>query len=90
MDKLELYRNQIDEIDKKILKLIAERFEVVKKVWKYKKENSMPALQKNRWNQVLDNRLELARKLSLDENMIKDIWNRIHEQALDNENKILG
>jgi chorismate mutase len=32
MDELQTYRNQIDEIDQQIINLLAQRFEVVKKV----------------------------------------------------------
>ena len=58
---LETYRKQIDEIDEQIIKLLASRLEIVKKVWEWKKENNMQPLQPSRWQQVLESRKQLAK-----------------------------
>ena len=79
---LEKYRQQIDEIDKKIIELLAQRLEVVKKIWEYKKEHNIAPLQKSRWEQVLKSRKKIATELWVNENLIEDIWNLIHKEAL--------
>jgi len=76
------YRNKLDYVDKEIIKLLAQRFEIVKKIWKYKKENNIWILQSWRWEQVLKNRKQIAKELWVDENLIEYIWNLIHEEAL--------
>lgn len=53
MEKLDIYREQIDKIDTEIIKLFEERMDVVLDVAKYKKENSMPIYQAERENVVL-------------------------------------
>ncbi len=85
MDQLTIYRNQIDNLDKEIIKLLTQRFEVVKLVWKYKKDNNIKPLQPWRWQEVLESKKELARKNWLSENFIEIIWNNIHEYALNLE-----
>jgi len=82
MNMLETYRKQIDEIDEQIIKLLASRLEIVKKVWEWKKENNMQPLQPSRWQQVLESRKQLAKKFWVNEELIEKIWDLIHEEAL--------
>lgn len=53
MDLNEL-RNQIDNIDSKILELFSERMEVCRSVADYKKEHNLPVMQGGREKQVID------------------------------------
>ncbi|MBS9783802.1 chorismate mutase [Candidatus Gracilibacteria bacterium] len=82
MNDLEKYRSQIDTIDKNILALLAKRREVVLKVGEYKKQNNLEILQKNRWEEVLRTKKELAKKFDLDTNFVETIWNEIHKYSL--------
>ncbi len=84
---LEEARKEIDIIDKQLVKLLANRFAVVKSVWKYKKSVNMPVIQPNRWKQVLESKKKLWIEHGLDEEFIADIWNRIHEEAIKMEGK---
>lgn len=77
------YRQEIDFIDEKILELLAQRAEISKNIWIYKQENNLPTLQPERWNQLLINRKEKAKKLMLSPNFIEDIRNRIHQESLE-------
>ena len=47
------FRNDIDRIDKEMVKLFEERIETVLKVAEYKKEHNMQVLQKGREDEVL-------------------------------------
>ena len=84
---LETYRKELDEIDAKLVETLAKRFEIVKEIWKYKKENNIQILQKWRWQKVLDSAIEQGTKLWLSKEIIEDIWNRIHEESLRLEEK---
>jgi len=53
MNDLNDFRNKIDEIDNNIVKLLLERFAVVKEIAKYKKEHGLDVLQKAREAEVL-------------------------------------
>ncbi len=89
MENLEDYRNKIDFLDKEIIKLLVERFEVVKLVWEFKKINNMQALQSWRWQAVLDSRKEFAKTKWISEEFIEKIWNEIHDYAISLEEKII-
>jgi len=86
LDKL---RQLIDEADNKILQAIKERFEIIKAIGEYKRKNNIPTLQAGRWQQVLNDKIEKAKKLGLDEEMIENIWNNMHKWALKMEDEII-
>jgi len=87
MNPLIQFREQIDRIDSEIVRLLAQRFEVVREVGEYKKQNNLPPLQPGRWQEVLESKKQLARESGIDETFVVDVWNRIHEYALDIEKK---
>jgi len=82
---LQKWRQEIDLIDSEIINLLAKRMNIVKRIWKYKKGKWMNILQEGRWNDILKSRKEIATKLGLKEEFIEDIWNRIHDYALNIE-----
>ena len=82
---LQNFRQQIDWIDREILYLLFRRFTLVNEIWKIKKEIWMQALQKDRWNEVLKDKIEVWKEYWLKKEFIEDIWNRIHEYALEIE-----
>lgn len=82
---LQKWRQEIDLIDSEIINLLAKRMNIVKRIWKYKKEKWINILQEGRWNDVLKSRKKIATELGLKEEFIEDIWNRIHDYALNIE-----
>lgn len=46
-------RQQIDNIDKKIVALLEERFSVVKKIGQYKKKHDLPILNERREGELI-------------------------------------
>lgn len=87
-DNLDAIRENIDTIDLKILELFKLRFEQVLQVWEYKSKYDLQPLQPDRWNQVLNNRVQVAEQLWLDKDFIITIWNIIHDEALQLEHKV--
>lgn len=81
------FRNQIDQIDDQLIELLAKRFEIVKQVGTYKKERNLAPLQPGRWQEVLNKRTKKAQESGLDSEFVVDVWNRIHEYALELEEK---
>lgn len=87
-DTLGALRKQIDGLDKQIVELIAKRMDVVHQVGAYKKANNIPPLDESRWNAVLQEKIALAKSLGIDTSLVADIFNRIHEAALDVEDQV--
>lgn len=82
---LQTYRDQIDTIDSEVIYLLSRRFEIVKQIWILKKELDLAPLQPERWQEVLNNLKEDAKEHWVNENLIEDIWNRIHKESLNLE-----
>jgi len=86
LDKL---RSRIDGIDHEIIEILDSRMEIVKQIANYKKQNKVTALQINRWTQILEDRINLAHKLNLDESFIKIIFQLIHEDSVRQQTEIM-
>ena len=69
------------------LKLLIKRFEIVQKIWEYKKENNLKILDSNRWEEVLNSKIKIWKENWIDEKLIKEIWKKIHEFAIKLESK---
>ncbi len=82
---LEKLRLELDKIDEEIIKKLKERFDIVKQIWEYKKQNNIKALQPERWKKVLNSRKNIAKKYNISEKFIEKIWNEIHKEALEIE-----
>ena len=55
MNKLENYRDSIDDIDREIVKLLLLRFGIVEKISEYKKKNGIKITDRKRERQVIAN-----------------------------------
>jgi len=80
-----IYREQINTLDKELIYLLFRRFEIVKQIWIIKKQDWIVPLDNDRWNQLLNENLEVSREFWLNDNLIIDIWNRIHIESLEIE-----
>ena len=92
MDKndINVFRNEIDTIDKAIILLISKRIEVIKKIGEYKKEYNLPVYNPEREKEVITSRNDLARGLNLDEKFVENIIRQIIEEAHNVENRIVS
>lgn len=88
MSPLISYRQRIDAIDKDIIKLLGERFSIVKQVGIYKKEHDLPPLQPDRWVEVLRTRTAWAVENGLSPEFVERLWNELHSYALEEEERV--
>jgi chorismate mutase len=86
--KLTLLRKKIDQIDDRLIKLLAQRMRVVEKIGEWKKQKGLPLLDKKRWREVLGSKVNKAKKLDLNPALVKKIYNLIHKFALEREGKL--
>ncbi len=83
-------RAQIDELDSKILDVLAKRMRVSKEIGIYKKEHNMPVLQANRYEKLIQNRIHNAELMSMNEDFIRNILRAIHEESVQLQMGILN
>ena len=82
---LEKLRNNIDNIDLKILNLIARRRREVLKVIKIKPKNKI--VDPIRIEKMIKDRIASGKKLKIEKFIVKNIWNRIIETFIQLERK---
>lgn len=81
-DKLEEFRRQLDKVDMQIVKLLADRMRIVKKIGIYKYSEGIPPLDMKRWQQVLMTRTRTAAELGLNPALVREIYESVHEYAI--------
>jgi len=87
--EIDYLRKEIDEIDKKILKLFEDRMELCKKVALYKKENNLPVFQPERERKLLNEKLNLVKDPALGD-AVYDLFSLIMEKSRALQSKIIG
>ena len=80
-------RENINEIDKKIIDLIKERMEISVKIGKYKSVNNLSILNNNREKEVIEN-LKNYNDNKLDNKFIERVWLQImgYSKIIQNQN----
>lgn len=87
-NKLENLRKQIDAIDKRVLTSLAKRMEIVRKIGGFKKDQRLPAFNKERWEQILKSNLKKGESLGLSKNFVQNLTNLIHKYSIEIQKKI--
>ena len=87
--KIEDLRASLINFEQALCLMLAERFRLVRIIGKYKKKLGVLPLDNERWQQVLQGKIDFAKKLQLKESLIVKIYNAIHEAALDIEGKVM-
>lgn len=88
-ENMEQLRAQIDEYDSELIRMLAARMDVSRKMGEYKKQNNVAILQTGRWDSIMENMRKEAALHDLDPEFIATIWNAIHEASVKEQNKIL-
>jgi chorismate mutase len=73
-------RTEIDEIDERILRLVARRIELVLQVGEYKRERGLAVYDAERERAVLDRLMRLA-PANLDAQVVRRIFERIIDES---------
>jgi len=87
MNKIDILRKQIDIIDERILTSLAKRIEIVRKIGKFKKDQKISALDKERWEQILKSNLRKGESLGLSRKFVKNLLNLIHTYSIEIQKK---
>ncbi|MFR9650734.1 MAG: bifunctional 3-deoxy-7-phosphoheptulonate synthase/chorismate mutase type II [Rikenellaceae bacterium] len=83
-------RKQIDELDSSLLELLAKRMRVAREIGMYKKENNLPVLQAERYEEILDKRSQDAGSMEMDSKFVKSILEAIHEESVEQQIKVIN
>lgn len=84
------FRNEIDELDHKILRLLNDRNSVVKQIADFKNRNQLTIFQIDRWFEILEDRTKSAESSDVDNQMIAEIFELIHKYSVLTQTKIMS
>jgi len=80
--RMQKLRHTVDEIDDDLVELLARRMEIVRAMGDLKRLHQVSTLQPTRWKEILATRLAAARKLGLSEEFVSQVYQIIHEEAI--------
>jgi len=83
-------RNEIDNIDREIIRLISTRFEYVKEVVKYKDNTASAIEASDRKQAVMRTRREWAEDNGLNPDVIENIYDQLVQYFIEEEKKIIN
>jgi chorismate mutase/prephenate dehydratase len=81
MTELDKYRQQIDQLDHKLLSIIRDRLEIVAKIADYKKQNGVEIFDPKREKLVLENISKLASQFGLPNEIVVHIYELILNES---------
>lgn len=81
-ESLTRLRKQIDELDNDLLELFAKRMRISQEIGKYKKEHNMTILQSQRYEEILEDRIQQAVKMGMSDEFMKTVLIAIHEESV--------
>jgi chorismate mutase-like protein len=90
IEGLEPFRKRINDIDRQITTLLAERFQVCREVATYTGEHRIPMMQPDRVEAVKKRCSELGMDKGLRAEFVRDLYSRIIQEACDLEDEIIG
>lgn len=87
--ELNLLRKKIDMLDQELLAILSQRIDVSKQIALIKADNNLSVLQINRWQEVLESRLHIAKELGISLEFVQKIMEQIHTESVRVQNDIL-
>lgn len=85
---LDALRGQIDVMDNDIIQALADRMKVSAEIGKHKKENHLPLLQSDRWQEVVEKTMLEGQNRGLTEGFVNTLLNAIHQESITHQEKV--
>ncbi len=80
--KMSQLREKVDEMDSRLLEMIAQRMEIVREMGTLKAQQNVSTLQPHRWQEILREREQHGEKLGLSSGLVDQIMQTLHEEAI--------
>ncbi|MEL6674187.1 MAG: bifunctional 3-deoxy-7-phosphoheptulonate synthase/chorismate mutase type II [Bacteroidota bacterium] len=90
LNKLELLREQIDEVDARLIDALADRMKIVRQIGEYKRENNITILQASRWSEIIQDRLAHSSPLGLSDDIMVEILQMVHKESIRHQNEVMN
>jgi len=81
-EDIKALRNEIDYLDKEIIRAIQKRFLIVSKISEFKKQNQLEIVDDQRTKEVLQNNCRFAESMGVDPDLIEKVFNQIIHHSI--------
>jgi chorismate mutase len=82
MNRMSELRDDVDELDSRLLDLLARRMHIVREMGRLKTEQNVSTLQPHRWQEIIDDRVAKGTRLDLSGDFVLQLMQSIHEEAI--------
>lgn len=89
-DHLEELRASIDELDDEFLRILSRRFQVITEMGILKRDQNLTILQLDRWNTLLNDRLQKGTDLGIDSRFILRLLEIIHDESIRLQEEVMN
>lgn len=89
MDRLPEFRKSLNDIDRKIVSLLGERYALCRDIGLYKKENGIPMMQPSRVEEVKARCASLAAEHGVNPDFVRSLYGLIIDEACRLEDEII-
>jgi chorismate mutase-like protein len=89
MEELLRFRKELDELDRRLIDTLAERFAICRQVAEYKAEHQIPMMQPGRVQEVKKRAAERAAAAGLAERFALELYDLIISEACRMEDEII-
>ena len=87
MQPLQALRNEIDQVDQQLLRLLEKRLQLVSEVGRVKHQHGLPVYVPEREAEMLAARRQEAERMGVPPDLIEDLLRRIMRESYQNEHK---
>jgi chorismate mutase len=86
---LNLFRDQIDQIDAELFSLLSRRMRISEEIGRVKKANDVAILQSSRWGAIKERVLSQSESLGLGSEFLNQILEAIHLESINRQNGVM-
>ena len=82
MTELSSLRTKFDQVDTQLWDIITQRVNTAREIGEWKRANGEQVLQPERYQQVLNQCLELGKQQGLSETLIREVMEALHKESV--------
>ncbi len=83
-------RKQIDEIDRRLVEMLAQRMDISRQIGVWKRNHNMAVVQARRYNEILDQREAQALSNDMNAVFVKKVFASIHEESVRQQIEVMN
>ncbi len=87
---INLYRTQIDDMDRKLLELLSNRMRISDEIGALKKVRNVAVFQQERWVQMLEKMMQDGRDKGLTAEFVSAIYSAIHQESIHRQDQVIN